>query len=226
MNRSKIEWCDYTFNPVTGCKHGCDYCYARKIARRFHGPNGFEPTFHKDRLHQPDREKRPSRIFVCSMADLFGSWVPRDWIQAVLQTVHHNPQHTFIFLTKNPKRYLVFNPWPWNAWLGATATDQRSFEDRFARLCRAKTSIRFISFEPLLGPVRFGPALNGLIDWIIIGAMTGPGAVKPRSYWVKDLTYDARGISAKVFHKDNLKLKKPMREIPSMGARSCQNLHP
>ena len=142
MQKSNIEWCDSTWNPVTGCKHGCEYCYARRIAARFGGydssdgsvtthnplpraelhqpltitrqngktvnspfPFGFEPTLHRYRLDEPQHRREPQTIFVCSMADLFGPWVPTRWIVEVLDACEAAPQHRYMFLTKNPQRY-------------------------------------------------------------------------------------------------------------------------
>jgi len=110
MNRTKIEWTDYTWNPVTGCKHGCPYCYGRKIAKRFKKlfPNGYEPTFHPERLKEPYnsvpksfKSRNPNlpegsaMIFTVSMGDLFGNWVPAEWIEAVIKVAEDNPQHIF-----------------------------------------------------------------------------------------------------------------------------------
>ena len=139
MNRTKIEWCDSTWNPVTGCKHGCEYCYAKRIAERYAGsvsagsfdgrklveldeqplverkngkvsgapfPVGFRPTLHKYRLWEPAHVKKPQTIFVCSMADLFGEWVPDEWIAEVFNACLLSPQHRYLFLTKNPGRYM------------------------------------------------------------------------------------------------------------------------
>ena len=127
MNKTKIEYADYTWNPVTGCLHECEYCYARKQAKRFSSivgipngkihdlpinftykckyPYGFDPTFHRYRLDEPSQVKTPSTIFVCSMADLFGEWVPDEWIQKIFEACADAPQHRYLFLTKNPKRY-------------------------------------------------------------------------------------------------------------------------
>lgn len=141
-DKTKIDWCDSSWNPVTGCKHGCEYCYARGIANRFRFlrddgnlhvlnnpcvrdyyedgevtrkdvkqpyPNGFAPTFHRYRLDIPERWKRPRTIFVCSMADLFGEWVPMDWKIETLLACREAPQHRYLFLTKNPTGYYL---WP------------------------------------------------------------------------------------------------------------------
>ena len=95
MQKTKIEWCDMTWNPVTGCKLGCPYCYAAKLARRF--GKSFEPEFHSERLAQPAQIKKPQNIFVCSMADLFGEWVPDEWIKAVFDACAAAPQHRYLF---------------------------------------------------------------------------------------------------------------------------------
>lgn len=121
---TRIDWCDATFNPITGCLHGCEYCYAKRIAERFGikpfgnveptellepvvlndkaepYPLGFSPTFHRYRLDEPQHWKKPRTIFVCSMADLFGDWVPDEWIKAVFDACEKAPQHRYLFLTK------------------------------------------------------------------------------------------------------------------------------
>jgi len=177
LNKTKIEWCDLTWNPVTGCYHGCPYCYARKIAERFKGSkawqNGFTPTMHPERLNDPVNEEVPQTIFVCSMADLFGDWVPEDWILDVLSTCIFAPQHTFLFLTKNPKRYLTI-PSDFvrdHMWFGVSVTGN---EDalRIHELRKLHTENRFVSFEPLLS-IPHGVNLKG-IPQVIIGAQTNP----------------------------------------------------
>ena len=194
MNKTKIEWTDYTWNPVTGCNHGCGYCYARRIAMRFDGH--FNPTFHPERLQQPYKQKKASKIFVGSMADLFGEWVPIDWIQQVIKVAKDNPQHTFQFLTKNPKRYHEFQ-FPSNCWLGVTITHPSLLATNQLKLFRSLSNCKFISAEPLLGDV--GKLNFKNIDLIIVGAMTGPKAIPPQKKWVKNIKH------LNIFYKDNIK---------------------
>lgn len=208
MNKTKIEWVinqdgksqGYTWNPVTGCRHECEYCYAKKISMRFRGD--FKPRFHKNRLRRPMEVKKPSAIFVCSMADLFGDWVPTEWIHAVLETVEKCPQHTFLFLTKNPDRY-PFITFPDNCWLGATVTGKGDP----SRIGIMRKIGGFVSCEPLLGDVsRF--TFDGL-SWIIIGSLNSSNKPLPvsrggtRREWVTELIKEAHGIIP-IFIKDSL----------------------
>jgi protein gp37 len=209
MNTTSIEWTDKTWNPITGCLHGCTYCYARAITRRFRG--SFEPALHSERMRQPKKLRKPSKIFVGSMADVFGAWVPREWIDAVFDVVRACQQHTFQFLTKNPERCKYFD-WPINAWAGATVCT-RDDERKAWHLEECNAYIRYISVEPMLGPIR----LAGLafIDWVIIGAQTGAGAHQPQHRWVETLTADARAIDAAVFYKPSLTgYDNPPQEFP------------
>ena len=204
MNKTKIEWCDYTWNPVVGCKHGCSYCYAKKICNRFKMiPKFEEPKFYPERINDPLKKKEHSTIFVVSMGDLFGEWVPAEWIKQVLSTTWAAPGHKFMFLTKNPKRYKEFE-FPENCWLGATITGEQTKEDWPRNLkndiigslygLKNKT---FLSIEPLLGQF-WGHSFTG-IDQVIIGAMTGPGAVKPEKHWIESITHD------NILYKSNIK---------------------
>jgi protein gp37 len=162
MNKTKIEWVrnpdgsqGYTWNPVTGCLNGCPYCYARKFAHRLGKTpeeRRFEPVLHLGRIDDPVKLKKPNTIFVCSMGELFGDWVPPYWQEAVVDTVKVCAEHTFILLTKCPWNLLRWNPWPSNAWVGATC-DGKDFP-RIAKLMRqVEAKVRFISFEPLLREV-------------------------------------------------------------------------
>lgn len=217
MNRTKIEWADFTWNPVTGCRHGCSYCYARAMAtsprmRRSY-PNGFEPRFRPERLDQPEKLASASMVFTVSMGDLFGDWVPQDWIGAVMDVVRRCQQHTFQFLTKNPKRLPELNPWPDNAWVGATATNQLQASRAYGSMRRVQAPVRFVSCEPLLGPI----ALAGdFWDWIIVGACTGRQASQPDPAWVDALTAKARAIGAALFYKPNLRGAAHVREFPEI----------
>lgn len=242
MNKTKIEWCDYTWNPVTGCLHGCDYCYARRMAHRF--GRSFEPKFHAERLNQPRGVTKPSRIFVCSAGDLFGEWVPINWIWDVKDAIRLAPQHTYIFLTKNPKRYQdIIGPWPKNCWLGTTVTNQPDADLRIPDLLRAKSRVLYVSVEPMMGAVDFlniqWPAKHqvdvlrggywskkwgfvnhsdfpGLVNWLILGAMTGPGSKdrQPKPEWIEGLVDQARAANVPVFLKDNLHWPEKIQEWP------------
>jgi protein gp37 len=238
MNRQgpgKIEWTDYTWNPVTGCKHGCDYCYARRIAERF-GPSDqeldlilqfhplmntylqepifnekrqfafpfrFYPTCHAYRFKEPQEITKPSKIFVSSMGDLFGEWVPASWIQKILSIVRSCPQHTFQFLTKNPGRLPDFNPWPENCWVGFTATTGREFSDNSFRGWRCEARLRFVCFEPIL-EMMDGVWLEGY-QWVIIGAQTGPKAKSVPTEWISELLGRAAIHKVPIFMKSNLR---------------------
>lgn len=213
MNRTRIEWTTYTWNPVTGCRNGCPWCYAARIARRFpqRYPRGFAPTFWPERLEEPRRVRRPARIFVCSMGELFADWVPSDWQRAVLDVARACPWHRFIFLTKSPRNLIRQNPWPDNAWVGASATDQRMASEAVSALRDVQAPVRFVSFEPLLGPI--DADLSGL-DWVIIGALTGPAARQPEVTWVETLIARARAAGAAIFVKDNLRWPERIQEWP------------
>jgi protein gp37 len=164
------------------------------------------------RLSEPSKVKKPSRIFVCSMGDLWGAWVPEAWIEAVIRAAMDCGQHTFMFLTKNPKRYREFGLLPPNCWVGATVTNQADADERLPWLLQVDAPVRFVSHEPLLGAIELEddpesnkpPWAEG-IDWAIIGAQTGPGAVKPESQWVLGLAEQYRLAGVPLFLKDNIK---------------------
>jgi protein gp37 len=212
MQHTKIDWVNnkngkegYVWNPVTGCLHGCPYCYARKMAARLKGRYGypvddpFRPTFHADKIREPDNLKTPSKIFVCSMSDLFGEWIPRDWIVQVRDTVEFNPLHTFIFLTKNPKRYSEFN-FPKNAWLGYSTTGPLYHEWD----SRHKQNIKFISVEPMMGEIVNTAYLHDT-DWIILGAETGnrKGRVEFNEDWKRQALEICHQNNISLFVKNN-----------------------
>jgi len=221
LNKTKIEWCDLSWNPITGCDHGCWYCYAKKLAQRFPKifPNGFNPTFHPERLYEPWEYKKPSKIFVCSIADIFADWTHPDWRDQVLLSILSCPvKHTFQLLTKQPQNIPVNMKFPDNIWIGCTVTNEFLDETlrnlTFIKMINAR--IRFASFEPLLGPLPANMSLRGL-QWIIIGKLTGSRKVKLDPIWVWDIVKRAQELGIPVFMKNNLGCPKELliQEFPT-----------
>ena len=243
MNKTKIEWCDSTWNPVTGCLHACEYCYARRIAERFGGwstggvktkenfvkqeppeldkpllvqrkngkavnapfPFGFSPTLHRYRMGEPIAKKTGQTIFVCSMADLFGSWVPDSWIEEVFAACMSAPQNRYLFLTKNHQRYLDLAaaeklPFNDNMWYGTTVT---SPNDMFFF---SEAHHTFISIEPMMERLFAEADISKLVNWIIIGAMTGSGSSRhqPKREWIEEVVSSADSAGVPVFMTDSL----------------------
>lgn len=258
-DKTKIDWADASWNPVTGCLHGCEYCYARRIANRygtknkchtyegnvsFVGPHvldnpaivsdierispypfDFEPTLHRYRLDIPARWQRPRSIFVCSMADLFGDWVPDEWIDDVIRSSQKALQHRYLFLTKNPERYDL-----WldrfengkikgldeiqNCWFGASATNNEQLE----RANRSRAI--WLSIEPIRERIEtdehqfmeFVPSTGGEIErarwaWVVIGAETGNSKekVRPEKEWIDSIVEECRNYGTPVFMKESLR---------------------
>ena len=260
--KTKIDWCDSTWNPVTGCLHGCEYCYARRIAERFRAreiydpecqcqrkliergmlkgtgkpleltypweqrnkdgsitnaayPFGFEPTFHRYKLDEPQKWKKPRTIFVCSMADLFGDWVPDEWIQKIFEACDKASQHRYMFLTKNPSRYAeLLNLLPKHRrppnvaemWFGQSFTGA---ERNYTPLALPPWQYRFASIEPLLRNLSRAEAMEiaATNEWIIVGAETGVrnGKIIPKREWVENIVEAAQITGMKVFMKDSLR---------------------
>jgi protein gp37 len=246
MNKSKIDWCDYTWNPVTGCLHNCPYCYAKGITERFAShvetnrecidneqlqsgpcyelseawtrdgfiqpyPFGFAPTFHGYRLMEPKKKTKGVNVFVCSMADLFGEWIPDEWISNVFKACEEEPQHNYMFLTKDPERYaelfhkgiLVNKP---NYWYGTTRTTSSSS----AYVTNDKSNYNaFFSVEPLHKKWDMSEFENKAfkrVQWVIIGAETGNRKDKtiPEKSWVEDIVIECKAAGVPVFMKSNL----------------------
>jgi protein gp37 len=195
-DRSSIEWTQATWNPVTGCSKvspGCAHCYAETFAERFRGvpshpyEQGFDLRFWPDRLDQPFRWKRPRLIFVNSMSDLFHEDIPPGYIESVFDVMARAQHHTFQVLTKRADRLLELAPdlpWPINLWMGVSIENRR-FVGRADCLRQVPASVRFISAEPLLGPLE-GLDLTG-IDWLISGGESGPRHRPVKEEWLLDL---------------------------------------
>ena len=213
MNRTKIEWADYTINPIKGmCKNDCFYCYAKAMYKRF--------KWNKEIIYNPDAfcdvGKAPfgSKIFVGSMHDIFGDWIEKDIIEIIISWTKIYPKHTFIFLTKNPRRYLEFK-FPKNCWLGETIDGLNPDPD--ATVSHGKLSdnnIEFVSFEPLLGDML---PCDNCFDWIIIGGLTGGYKYKRPDENIKEIIKGARKFNIPIFIKDNLKWPEKIQEYPNVN---------
>jgi protein gp37 len=195
-DNSAIEWTEATWNPVTGCDRvspGCAHCYAKTFAERWRGvpghpyEQGFDLRFWPQRLQQPLRWTRPRMIFVNSMSDLFHEDVPLDYIRAVFDVMGRAEHHTFQILTKRHERLAELAgeiTWHPNVWMGVSIENRR-FVHRADALRQVGAAVRFISAEPLLGPLE-GLDLSG-IDWLIAGGESGPGHRPIRVEWLRDL---------------------------------------
>ena len=205
MNRTKIEWTDYSWSPITGCSRNCSYCYGRRMAKRF--GRSYEPTFHQERLGEPAKVKKPSRIFVGSVSDIMDPLFTRRNIEDIIHVALRCKHHAFQFLTKCPERLADFNPWPDNCWVGATATDQDMADEACRALYDVKAKVRFLSCEPLLKPIWFG--VRGDLrarsfEWLIVGAMTGAKPKLPIKRAFPDIVSNAEHHHIPAFVKDKV----------------------
>ena len=248
MDKTKIDWCDSSWNPVSGCRHNCEYCYARNIAKRFSYegetldvpaelqrtwiedskgsgagnhvlrypvdtvegrkvpyPFGFAPTLHRYRLNDYTTSKGRN-IFVCSMADLFGGWVPDSWLDEVFEACEKATQHNYMFLTKNVERYTQYGvPIADNMWYGTSITKLEDVS-RFNYLPAGCNT--FVSIEPLLEDIK--PEKCNImfrqVDWFIIGAETGrrKDKVVPDRKWIEDIVNECRKKGKPIFMKSSL----------------------
>ena len=218
-DRSGIEWTETTWNPTTGCDRtspGCDHCYALALAGRLRamgqpkyrnngdprtsGP-GFALTLHDETLSAPYAWRSPRLVFVNSMSDLFHPDVPLDFIRRVFAVMADTPRHTYQILTKRSRRLLDLSDcldWPVNVGMGVSVeTDRYAF--RVGHLRRVDASVRFVSAEPLLGPLP-GLDLTG-VDWLIAGGESGPGARPVNATWVRDLRDQCGAAGVAFFFK-------------------------
>ena len=193
---SSIEWTEMTWNPVTGCTKispGCKHCYAERMSRRLQGmgiekyENGFKVATHDSSLDEPLRWKKPRLVFVNSMSDLFHKSVPASFIESVFDVMNRAPRHTFQVLTKRPGRAALLGSrlnWTSNIWLGASIESEK-WLGRLAPLSATGARTKFLSLEPLLGPL---PALNLTeVDWVVVGGESGPGARPMEADWVREI---------------------------------------
>lgn len=247
MNKSGIEWCHHTWNPITGCRHDCKYCYAQRMTARFAGdvrlnlmakkdytmapaadggedlyvldvpmlnetgkplvyPFGFEPTLHKYRMNYPGKLKMGKNIFVGAMSDIFGKWVPDNWLDDIFSVCVQYPIHNYLFLTKNPERYIEYGvPAGEKMWYGTSVTREAEMDRLKSLPTGCKT---FVSMEPLLedlNPEHYDDLFQR-INWIILGAETGRNKNKivPEFEWIKRIVIKADYDAIPVFMKDSL----------------------
>lgn len=198
MAKTKIEWTENTWNPVTGCtkiSSGCKFCYAEVMARRLkamgHGKysNGFKLTLHPETLQEPYFWKKSKMIFVNSMSDLFHKDVPIDYIQKVFKVIKNNPHHVFQVLTKRAEILKYYDSegwleWPHNLWMGVTIENEDVL-NRVDHLRNTGARIKFLSCEPLLSPL-YNLKLQG-IDWVIVGGESGHTPRPMEEEWVIDI---------------------------------------
>jgi protein gp37 len=209
-DKSSIDWTEATWNPVTGCSKisaGCKHCYAERLAARLRAMgnaryrNGFEVTLHSDLLDLPKRWRDPRLIFVNSMSDLFHEEVPLDYIRRTFVTMRDCPQHTFQILTKRSSRLRDVAPdlpWPPNVWMGVSVENADAV-NRIRDLRTVQAAIRFLSCEPLIGPLDALP-LQG-IHWVIVGGESGPGARPMRIDWIRSNFRQCRKARVPFFFK-------------------------
>jgi protein gp37 len=207
---SNIEWTEATWNPVTGCtkvSEGCRNCYALRMANRLQAmgnpryKNGFNVTLHYDLIDLPRSWKKPKKIFVNSMSDLFHKDVPLEFIQQIFKTMNETPQHTYQILTKRPERLLELSPFldftP-NIWVGTSVENER-VTFRIDLLRKVPAQIRFLSCEPLIGPLDNLNLDN--IHWVIVGGESGPGARPMKAEWVRSIRDQCRQQNVAFFFK-------------------------
>jgi len=208
--KTTIEWTEMTWNPVTGCTKvspGCKHCYAETMAKRLVAMgspryrDGFKLTLHEDLIDLPRRWRSPRTIFVNSMSDLFHEDVPADYIARVFQTMAECSQHTFQILTKRAERLLEVSPlldWAPNIWMGVSVENQE-YTSRIPYLQQVPAHVRFLSIEPMIGPIQALP-LQG-IHWTIVGGESGRGARPLNREWVVGVFRQCRAARVPFFFK-------------------------
>ncbi len=211
MAQSHIEWTEMTWNPVTGCdklSDGCRFCYAEAFAKRLQGmgvekyQNGFTLTLHPETLREPFKWKKPRVVFVNSMGDLFHKDIPLDYVRQVFSVMHQNPHHVFQVLTKRADVLRYYDSegllWSHNIWMGVSVENESSMH-RIEQLRETGARVKFLSCEPLLGPL---PAMNLQgIDWVIVGGESGRNARPIKAEWVQDIREQCLAATVPFFFK-------------------------
>ncbi len=230
---NSVDWARWTWNPITGCNHGCVFCYAREIAnqermQQFY-PFGFEPAFHEYRLSAPVNTKVPNsddarekRVFVCSMADLFGKWVPEEWIRKVFDACLDAPAWEYLFLTKWPNKYAQMPLLP-HAWYGASViqrSDVKRIESAMSRF-EGDGITKWISMEPMLEHIEFGDL--SWCDLVVIGSQTSTNqpsgfvpAIAAKFDDIVDVINQCREQNVPYYLKANVGLDNPGMDLPKM----------
>ena len=213
MQKTNIEWTDYTWNPIKGiCPVGCWYCYGRRMYKRFNWNPEIRiaeeyPSLIFMPLYGRKREVLSRKVFVCSTFELFHPSVKKEWRDWIFDNIEYNSNLTFQILTKFPQN--IDRPMPDNVWLGVSITKPIEMYPRIVNLYQARAKVRFVSFEPLLGDVgqfRFQGYLGGKVDWIIIGRLTGHGhKYDPKHFWIESIINHAKKFNTPIFLKNNLK---------------------
>ncbi len=218
QDNDSIEWALWSWNPITGCQHNCPYCYARDIAERFAGttafPDGFKPALRPGRLAAPQHQKFPEEkakewmghknVFTGSMADIFGKWVPSEWIEAVLDSIRKSPQWNFLMLTKFPSRMSEFDL-PDNVWAGTSVDCQARVANAEKAFGRVKAKVKWLSIEPMIEPLHFRSL--DTFNWIVIGGASKSNetpAWSPPREWVDSLEEECQLLGIPYYEKSNL----------------------
>ena len=222
-DRTKIAWCDATWNPIKGCTKvsaGCDNCWAERMAARFSKPgehfhgltkngkwSGTTVALYKKEMSKPFHWKRPRRIAVCLMGDMYHEDVPFGWIDSVFTMMAETPRHTYMLLTKRPERMVEHyqhyrhevrsGEIPQNIWFGISAENQDTFDERFEHLSAIQDNIIYASLEPLLGPVK----VNAFLDLVIVGGESGRGARPMDPRWALSIRDDCERAGISFFFK-------------------------
>jgi protein gp37 len=207
----KIDWTDYSWNPIAGCQHSCEYCYVKRLQKRF--GHDFEKYAFRDwYLKEVDKFEPGSKVFVGSTGDMWGEWVPNEHIQQVLDVCSKRQDVTFQFLTKNPRKYRQFDI-PKNCIKGATIDNNARARVYLNQLGRGFDDLDFISFEPLLEKLDVSTLeIIKTVDWIIIGADSNSGKTKSPNEWADEIISICDDFKIPVWIKDNYKYPEIIKE--------------